>query len=126
MPAVAVFDIPSCKSLAPLRMLALAVSNSSAQGLSPAVMASARDRESATENLVGVAPTAVFTAAAMVTLPVLFLDDRFGLPSLTLLVTVETTVGVTVLATELASVEVDADVDKFVFEIEAAQCCSGG
>ena len=69
-------------------MVALAVSKSSAQGLPPATaadaMAPANDRESAIENLAGVAevPAVAFVNTELNEVPVLFRDERLGLPSL--------------------------------------------
>lgn len=47
----------------------------------------AKDRESATENLAGVAPDAAVLPTKADTFPVLFLDERLGLPSLDLALT---------------------------------------
>lgn len=73
-------------------MVALAVSRSSAQGLPPAAaaadaMAPANDRESATENRVGVVlaiaevPEVTFVNAELNDVPVLLREERLGLPS---------------------------------------------
>ncbi|KAF9345888.1 hypothetical protein BGX26_002633 [Mortierella sp. AD094] len=65
--------------LATSSLLALEASNSSAQGLEVEITVFAKERESATENLPGVDPAVDFVL--VYTMPVLFLEERIGLPS---------------------------------------------